>query len=192
MTANINSSNIVQGPANLWLAPFGTTEPADSAVTSDPGAGWVFAGGTEDPVVLEEDMTYADQTVTQVAMPVGARLTKYEVTIKTKLSELTVQNLQYAMNQLNTVTVNSGYTSIDRQVGLASSQPTYCAVLVDGWAPQLVSGSARWRHIVRKCISMPKITRAYDPTKQAFYDVTFKGYFISSSIAPVHEVMQTA
>lgn len=192
MTANINPNNIVQGPANLWLAPFGTTEPLDSAVTSDPGAGWVFAGGTEDPVVLEEDMTYADLTVTQVQMAVGARLTKYEVTVKTKMSELTVQNLQYAMNQLNTVTVNSGYTSIDRQVGLASSQPTYAALLIDGWGPTLVGGSARWRHIVRKVISMPKITRAYDPTKQGFFDVTFKGFFVSSSIAPVHEVLQTA
>lgn len=192
MTATINPNSIVQGPANLWFAPFGTTEPADSAVTSDPGAGWVFAGGTEDPVVLEEDMTYAENTVTQVQMAVGARLTKYAVTVKTKLAEMSVQNLQYALNGLNTVTVNSGYTSMDRQVGLASSQPTYAALLIDGWGPQLVSGSARKRSIVRKVLCIPKIMQSYDPAKQASYDVTFNAYFVSSSIAPVHEVLQTA
>jgi hypothetical protein len=191
MTATINPNSIVQGPANLWFAPFGTTEPADSAVTSDPGAGWIFAGGTEDPVVLEEDLTYSKNKVTQVQMAVGARMTEYVVTVKTKLSEMTVQNLQYAMNQLNTVVVNSGYTTIDRQVGLASSQPTYAALIVDGWGPTLASGAARKRSIVRKVISMPKITQAYDPAKQAFYDVTFEAFYISPSIAPVHEILQT-
>jgi hypothetical protein len=193
MTANVNPQNIVQGPANLWLATFGATEPVDSAVATDPSSPWVFAGGTETPVVLEEDLTYTNQRVTQIQMPLGARITDYAITVKTMMSEANVANLQWALNQLNTVVVSSGYTTGDRQVGVASSQPSYSALIVDGWGPLLNTGaSARWRHIVRKVISQPKIVRNYDPTKQVGYDVTFTAFFVSSSISPLHEVLQTA
>jgi hypothetical protein len=192
---SVNPQNFVQGPASLYLAVFGSAEPADSTATvagGPPGGVWVDAGGTEMPVVIEEDVTYADQKVTQIPMATGARETDYVVTVKTMMSEVNVANLQWAMNQLNTVSVNAGYTAVDRIVGAASSQPTYAALIVDGWGPMLSTGApARWRHIIRKVISKPKIMRNYDPTKMVGYDVTFQSYWISTSITPVHEILQT-
>lgn len=193
---SVNPQNIVQGPASLYVAPFGTTEPADSTATvagGPPGGSWIDAGGTETAVMLEEDAKYAALRVTQIPMDLGARLTDYVVTVTTQMAEITVANLTNALNQLTTVTVNSGYTTIDRPVGSSAVQPSYAALIIDGWGPTLASGQpARWRHIVRKVLSQPKIQRNYEPGKPVVYDVTFNAYWVSASITPVHEILQTA
>lgn len=190
-----NPFNLVQGPATLYVAPFGSTEPADAAATVSggaPGGVWVEAGFTETAVLIEEDVTYTDLKVQQVAMAVGGRATDYMVTVKTQLSEVTVANLTSALNSLTTVTVNSAYTTVERQVAGSATQPTYSAVIVDGWGPTLSTGQpARWRHIIRKVLSKPKIQRNYELTKKVVFDVTFQAYWVSPSISPVHEVLQT-
>lgn len=191
-----NPLNLVQGPALIYVAPFGTAEPADSAATvaaGAPGGSWVEVGFTENAVSLEEDLTYTDLMVNQIAMPVGTRLTKYMVTVKTQMAELTVTNLQNAMNGLNTVTVSGAYTSLDRIQTTSATQPSYSAIIVDGWGPTLSTGQpARWRHIVRKAVFVSKLQRTYDLTKKAIFDVTIQGYWVSPSTAPVHEVLQTS
>ena len=191
-----NANNIVQGPAYFYIAPFGSAEPADSAATvvgGPPGGVWVDAGFTETAVAIEEDQTWTDLKVQQVPMAVGARLTDYIVTVKTQMSEISVNNLTTVLNGLTTVTVSSSYTTIDRIQTNSATQPAYAAVIVDGWGPTLASGqAARWRHTIRKVISKPKIMRNYELTKKVVYDVTLQGYWVSPSISPVHEILQTA
>lgn len=191
-----NANNIVQGPAYFYVGPFGSAEPADSAATvvgGAPGGVFVDAGFTETAVVIEEDQTWADLKVQQVAMAVGARLTDYLVTIKTQMAEISVNNLVTALNGLTTVTVSSNYTTVDRVVTNSATQPNYACVIVDGWGPTLPTGQpARWRHTIRKVISKPKIQRNYELTKKTVYDVTLQGYWVSPSISPVHEILQTA
>lgn len=194
---SVNPQNLVQGPANLYLAPFGSTEPADNTATvagGPPGGVWIDAGGTETAVAIEEDLKYSAQRVTQIPMDLGARMTDYTVTVSTQMAEINVANLQWALNQLNTVTVSGSYTTVDRIVSSAAVQPTYAALIVDGWGPTLASGQpARWRHIIRKVLSsQTKIMRTYAPDKGVVYDVTFTGYWVSASITPVHEILQTA
>lgn len=190
-----NANNIVQGPAYFYVAQFGSTEPADSAATvtaGAPGGAFVDAGFTETAVVIEEDQTWTDLKVQQVAMAVGARLTDYLVTVKTQMAEISVNNLTTALNSLTTVTVASSYTTVDRVVTNSATQPTYACLIVDGWGPTLATGQpARWRHTIRKVISKPKIQRNYELTKKTVFDVTFQGYWVSSSISPVHEILQT-
>lgn len=190
-----NANNIVQGPAYFYVAPFGSTEPADSAATvtaGAPGGAFVDAGFTETAVVIEEDQTWTDLKVQQVAMAVGARLTDYLVTVKTQMAEISVNNLTTALNSLTTVTVAASYTTVDRVVTNSATQPTYACLIVDGWGPTLATGQpARWRHTIRKVISKPKIQRNYELTKKTVFDVTFQGYWVSSSISPVHEILQT-
>lgn len=193
---SVNPQNLVQGPASLYVAPFGSTEPADSTATvagGPPGGVWVDAGGTETAVAIEEDVKYTAQRVTQIPMDLGGRMTDYVVTVSTQMAEVNVANLQTALNGLNTVTVSGSYTTVDRIVSSAAVQPTYAALIVDGWGPTLATGQpARWRHIIRKVLSQPKIMRSYAPDKGVVYDVTFSAYWVSASIAPVHEILQTA
>jgi hypothetical protein len=194
----VNAANLVLGPARLYVAPFGSTEPADSAVTpngptSPPSAPWSDVGGTDGGVTFEVDNTYTDLTVDQLTMNVGARLTEMKMTVTAKLSEMTLANLQTSLNSIGTTGSGSGYSTLDVPVGSSATQPTYAALIIDGWAPTLSTGAAALRRvIVRKVLSQVKATLSYDKKTQQALDCTFTAYYVSSSINPVHIVDQQA
>ncbi|MCX4750898.1 hypothetical protein OG455_41190 [Kitasatospora sp. NBC_01287] len=194
----MNAANLVLGPARLYVAPFGATEPLDSAVTPNgpsnpPSAPWTDVGGTDGGVTFEVDNTYQDLQVDQLTMMVGSRLTAMKMTVTAKLSEMTLANLNTALNSIGTTGGGTGYSTLDIPVGSSSTQPTYAALMIDGWAPTLsTSAPALRRIIVRKVLSQVKATLAYDKKTQQSLDCTFTAYFVSSSISPVHIVDQTA
>lgn len=192
----ITPFNLVQGPATLYTGAFGATEPADSAVTSNPNSAvWTDVGGIADgtAVLLEIDLTYSEQGVDQLPMPVGARLTKHAVQITAALAEATLTNMTLSLNQLTTTSVQSGYTTLEPVIAQSSSQPTYTALVIDGWAPTLNTGaSARRRVILRKALSASKLALEYEKSKMAIYNTTWVGYYVSGSVQPWHVVDQTA
>jgi hypothetical protein len=193
---SVNAANLVLGPARLYVAPFGSSEPADSAVTPNgpstpPSSPWTDVGGTDGGVTFETDNTYTDLSVDQIIMNVGARLT--EMTVTSKLSEMTLANLQTSLNNIGTTGSGSGYATLDIPVSSAATQPTYAALIIDGWAPMLSSGAPALRRvIVRKVLSQVKASLAYDKKTQQALDVTFTAYYVSNSITPVHIVDQQA
>lgn len=194
----VNAANLVMGPARLYVAPFGSTEPADSAVTPNgptnpPSAPWTDVGGTDGGVTFETDNTYTDLGVDQITMPVGSRLTAMKMTVTAKLSEMTLTNLQTSLNSIGTTSSGSGYSTLDIPVGSTSTQPSYVALIIDGWAPTLSTGAAALRRvIVRKVLSQVKATLSYDKKTQQMLDCSFTAYYVSSSINPVHITDQTA
>jgi hypothetical protein len=189
---------LVLGPARLYVAPFGSSEPADSAVTPNgpstpPSSPWTDVGGTDGGVTFETDNTYTDLSVDQIIMNVGARLTEMKMTVTSKLSEMTLANLQTSLNNIGTTGSGSGYATLDIPVSSAATQPTYAALIIDGWAPMLSSGAPALRRvIVRKVLSQVKASLAYDKKTQQALDVTFTAYYVSNSITPVHIVDQQA
>lgn len=196
---NITVNNLVLGPAHLYVGAFGSTEPADSAVTpsgtSTPPATppWYDVGGTDGGVTFEADTTYTDLQVDQVIMPVGARLTGLAMQVTTKMSEMTLTNLQTALNSITTTSSGSGYETSDIVVGTAATQPTYAALIIDGWAPMLSTGQPALRRvIVRKVLSKAKVQFMFDKKTQQSLDVTLDAYYVSSSVNPVHVIDQQA
>lgn len=193
----ITPYNLVQGPATLYWGTFGTTEPAvsNAALIAAPGIGWTDVGGIADgtSVIMEEDLTYTDQGVDQLPLAVGARLTKIALTVSAELAEATLQNYQMARNQLATITVGTGITTLDPLSASSATQPTYTALLIDGWAPTLSSGlPAKRRVIIRKCLSSSKLRQEYQKTKMNIYDTAWNGYWVSASISPYDIYDQTA
>ena len=192
----VNAANLVLGPARLYVAPFGSTEPLDSTVTPNgpttpPGAPWTDVGGTNGGVTFEADNTYTDLEVDQIVMKVGARLTEMKMTVTAKLAEMTLANLQTSLNSIGTTGSGSGYSTLEIPVGSSATQPTYAALIIDGWAPLLSTGAGALRRvIVRKVLSQVKATLSYDKKSQQSLDVTFSAYFVSNSINPIHIVDQ--
>jgi hypothetical protein len=187
--------NICEGPADVYWAGFGTTEPADSAVTSSPSGSWTGFGGTTDgtAVLFEVDLTYGDLTIDQLVDPVGARLTKREIMVTFAMEETTLNNMLVATNQLGTLSTQSNYTTLDPLTTGSATQPSYTALIIDGWAPTLPSGAAARRRIIaRKAVATSKIQLEYQKTKPAQYAVSWKLYFVSNSIPLYHLVDQTA
>lgn len=195
---SVNAGNLIMGPARLYVAPFGSTEPTDASVTPNgtttpPSSPWTDVGGTDGGVTFEADNTYTPLQVDQLTLEVGARLTAMKFTVTTKLSEITLTNLQTALNSIGTTASSAGYQTMDINVASSSTQPTYAALIIDGWAPMLSTGAPALRRIiVRKVLSQVKATLAYDKKTQQSLDCSFQAYYVSSSIAPVHVVEQTA
>jgi hypothetical protein len=194
----VNAANLVMGPATLYVAAFGASEPLDSAITpsgvsTPPGGSWVDVGGTDGGVNLEVDNTYTGLNVDQVLMEVGARQTAVAIKVSAKLAEMTLNNINQALNNIATVSQGAGYASMDLPVGTSATQPAYAALLIDGWAPMLGTGApARRRVIVRKVLSQTKVTLTHDKKTQQSLDCSWSAYFVSGSIMPLHIVDQQA
>jgi hypothetical protein len=162
-------------------------------VIATPGAGWTDIGATQGGVTVEVDNTYDQLTVDQLVDPVGARLTKRLIQVTFKAAETTLNNLQVAMNSLMSQSSGAGYATADPQTTTSATQPTYAALIIDGWAPTLASGAAaRRRIIVRKVISQVKTQLVYNMATNTTYDLTWTAFYVSASIAPFHIIDATA
>jgi len=194
---SVTPNNVCQGPATIYSASFGATEPADTnaAVIAVPSSiVWTDAGATTGGVAVEVDHTYSKINADQLIDPIGARLTARAITVTVNLLEATLQNLLLAFNLAATInTPASGVLTFDPLTTTSATQPQYIALLIDGWGPTLSTGAAAKRRIiVRKTLNDLKAMAKYDMTTQVSWDCTFSAYYVSNSIAPFHIVDQTA
>lgn len=169
----VTSTNLIQGPATLYIGAFGATEPA--TIATAPATGWTDLGGTKDGVMLDVNDSYAVLEVDQIIYEVARRRTNRVVQVKTNLAEATLANLAYATN--NTAPAAQVLTGDD---GLAAFAPAYGAVLLDGIAP----GGFRRRVTLRKTLATDSVELAYKKDGQTLIPVTWSIHWVSTSIAP--------
>lgn len=169
----VTSTNLIQGPATLYVAPFGTAEPATIATV--PAAGWVDVGGTKDGVELGIADEFSVLDVDQIIYEVERRRTKRVVTLKTVLAEATLTNLANAIS--NSAPVANVLEGDD---GLTAFAPGYKAVLLDGIAP----GGFKRRIVVRKVLGTDAVGLPYKKDGMTVVPVTFTGHWVSTSIKP--------
>ena len=184
-------TNLIAGPADLYVGAFGATEPADSAVGTIPAsAAWTDMGGTNDGVKLGIDQDFFELEVDQLVDIPGSRLQKRTITVETSLAEPTFANMQIALNG-GTITASAAFQSFDPVAGVTSAtEPTYRAVILDGWAPSTTTPFRR-RVIVRKVLSIEGIKEmAYKRDGQTFLPVKLKAHYVSNLILPFHVVDQ--
>lgn len=185
---SVTTSNLIMGPATIYSGAFGATEPADTAVNTTPAASaWTDMGGTDGGLKMTVDPKYTELKVDQIVDRVGSRLVSREFTLETNLAEPTLENLSIALNG-GTIATGSGFKSLEPNYASSATQPTYIAVMLDGYAPS----SFRRRVIIRKALQTDKSAISYEKDKQTFIPVTFTAHYVSSSIAPVHVVDQTS
>lgn len=174
-------SNLVLGSANLYAAPFGTTETGLttlSSLSTAPTGGWVDLGASKDGVTLTVNQEFTELEVDQVIDVAGNRLTKRSFQISTNLAELTLANLQLAMNGGATATGTG--TATFTPATATNAEPTYTALVIDGVAP----GGKPRRIIVRKALSTDNVEFAYKKDEQAVFSVTFTAHYVSGTVSP--------
>lgn len=177
---SVNTTNLIMGPATLYIADFGATEPVDTAVNdAPPASAFEDLGGTQDGVKLTVDQTYTNLEVDQIVDKPGARLTDRLFTIETNLAEPTLKNLKYALND-GTPASGSGFESFEPNYADSATQPTYRAVLLDGWGP----GQRRRRVIIRKILSTDAVESTYKKDSQTLFSVKWSGFYVAAGIAP--------
>jgi hypothetical protein len=186
---SVTTTNLVLGPGKLYTGAFGATEPADSAVNTTPQASaWTDVGGTMGGLTVEVAQTYTELDVDQIVDSVGRRLTKREISVTTSMAEPTLVNLNLILNG-GTTASGGNWSSFEPLTTTSATQPTYVALIVDGWAP---GGAFNRRAIVRKCLSTAKTDFLYAKDKQDVFACTFSAHYVSAAIAPVHWVDQTS
>lgn len=169
----VTSTNLIQGPATLYTAAFGATEPA--TVATAPAVAYTDVGGTKDGVELGVSDEYAVLDVDQIIYEIARRRTKRVVTIKTNLAEATLNNL--ALSIANTAPVTNVLTADD---GLTAFAPTYGSILLDG----IAAGGFRRRIIVRKTLPTDSVGVAYKKDGMTLIPVTWTAHWVSTSIPP--------
>lgn len=126
--------NIIVGAADMWISKTGlATRPADvsltggtpAATTLGGSSSWRNMGYTTEGLELSYEPDYGDVMVDQLLD--AARLFKQglKVTLKTSLAEATLENMQVAFGQEDSVTTYSGSTqSVVSALTISSANST--------------------------------------------------------------------
>ena len=187
----VTVSNLILGPGTLYTGLFGALEPTDATVNVAPAtSSWTDVGGTLNGIALAIDQQYTELLVDQLVDSIGRRLTKREFTISTQMAEPTLNNLSLSLNgstqTSGSITSGGTYNTLEPLFATSATQPTYIAMLVDGYAPN----SFRRRVIFRRMLSTAAVGTDMDKAKQTVFTVSFNGHYVSSTIAPFHLVDQ--
>ncbi len=185
------ATNIIAGPASLWVAAFGATEPLDTATTAAPSAPWVDAGGTDDGVTLNSETEWFEKRMDQVTMTPGRVPTSLAISVATNLTEGTLENLAAALN-IPASAIETGGTggtawrALDVGEVLPGDEPAYRAVIMRGRG--VGNGGKMRNFICRKVLSIESVESAYKKDDQWLIPVTFGLHWVSTSIAPMRVV----
>lgn len=174
------ATNLIAGPAELWVAVFGTAEPASP--TAAPIAPWRSVGGTTGGVRLQADRSFFTLEVDQILQDVGSVPTGENFSIATSMAEGTLENFALAVNELeSSIQTGTGSSYLELGGALPGGTPNYVAVLLDGRAPN----GKRRRITLRKGLSTASVEQAYQKSGQTVIPVTWKGHYVSPSIKPI-------
>jgi hypothetical protein len=179
----VTTTNLIQGPATLYVGAFGAAEPTDALINTAPGAPWTDLGGTTGGVTLTAAITLAAMDVDQILDPVGDVITARDFTIGTSLAEATLANLARVLNLADTdVTAGTSPAgpTLEPKSDVTSFTPVYRAFLLDGIAP----GGFRRRVILRKAVQTAASALAHAPGTQTVIPATFRTTYVSASIKP--------
>lgn len=174
----VTITNLIQGPASLWRAPFATAEPTD--LSAEPGTGWADLGATNDGVNLAVDLEFAELNVDQLIDSPGRTPTKRVMRVSTNLAEATLANWLVAMNDAGTITDGAGTSVLEPATDGSEFIPVYSALLLRGLAP---AGQPR-QVVLRRALQIGSPGSAYKKDGQTLIPVEFAGHYISPSVKP--------
>lgn len=108
MGPNANPTNLFAGPADVYIGPFGATEPLN-ALTA-PVSPFRDMGITGAEAMLDINQTYVDLVGEQSAIPFGADLASQATSITCSFAEMTLPTLRKALNMADPVGTNEVQT----------------------------------------------------------------------------------
>jgi hypothetical protein len=187
------ATNLIMGVGELYIAPFGETEPADIGVT--PAGNWVDVGYTSGGVTLLYTPTYQELVVDQITDILARRITKREFNLRTNLSEATLQNFYDVGMSGNAEEGGAGLVAVtgpptaDEVEAVADHGPeqqvTGQAVLFDGFAPGFSSGAHfRRRVTVRKVVNVAPAETSATRDSVAMLPCDFSAMYVDGTISP--------
>lgn len=152
-------ANIVVGPAQIFVAPYGTAVPTLSGAVTDFGAPFIEPGFTDTGIEWDYTPTFADIKVDEILGPVDKIFTAHKLIINVKLAETTLANLNIAIGA-------STLTGSTLSIGSPLAPPEFILGFI-GPAP---SGKIR-EGIIYRCVSMAALKAQYHRKDKVMYEV---------------------
>ena len=197
--ATPNVKNVIVGAANVFVsASYGLSRPVEPAWSSSYGnsgatilrgisSSWVETGLTTEGIELSYEPTYGEVTVDQLLDVAKIFKQSLKVTLKTTLAEATLQNLEFAFGNANTVAYNSSSTVMSIPSGAIGSEPIERSLIfVSQYAPDgpvwgvsgssdPISGSNTERlYFARRVVSMETSAHSLKRDAATVFPVTFR------------------
>lgn len=152
-------ANVVVGPAQIFVAPYGTAVPNMSGAATDFGSPFVEPGFTDSGIEFDYSPTFADIKVDELLGPVNKVFTNHKLIINVKLAETTLVNLNVAIG---------ASTLAGSQLSIGSPlQPPEFVLGFIGPAP---NGTVR-EGIIWRCVSIAALKAQYHRKDKVMYEV---------------------
>jgi hypothetical protein len=181
----VTVTNLLSGPADLYIATFGAAEPATAVTAPTTPTPWRDLGATQGGLKQTVSKKYFQLDVDQIVLTPESRIQGIEIKMATNLAEITLENLAASLNELAaSVTTVTNEKKFSMGLQAPGVPENYVALLMDGRAP---SGKRR-RVIMRRCLQIGDVEQANAKDGQTFLPVEFMAHYVSSSIAPVYYV----
>src|SRR5690606_25368452 len=121
---------LLMGPANIYVAEYGTPEPLGSTIAVPPPAPlWTDLGSTLRGVDLSLVSSYRDHHVVQLPGNPASRLTKREMSVSAALAEPQLLSFLDSLND-GVVASGAGYRSYTPAIVDRATPLTYRTVIV--------------------------------------------------------------
>lgn len=173
-------TNVFGGPVEVFVGPFGATEP-DPATLDTLDVAWKPVGFTTGGVRQNVAVEYTRYMVDQVPMAVGHRINSRTITVATAMAEATLDNMAMAMGQAAAQVAVSG---TGKTFELAADDPTtgpdYAAVLLRGPGP---NGRTRVA-VYRRCLTVEGVQQENSRTDATGLPVTWEAAYVSPTVRP--------
>ncbi len=107
-----NAQRVIHGlgPGQLFIAPLGSTEPADLATAW--GAAWIPLGYTDEGSEFSYELSSDVVEVAEALEPISTAVTARSITVAFASAEPTVENLKVALNG-GTITTGTGIVTFE-------------------------------------------------------------------------------
>lgn len=187
--ANQLAYQVIMGAGTMYNGLFQATEPLDQAVNTTPQASaWTNTGFTNDGITITLNQEFATMTVDQISDIIGRKMTQRDVQVQANLAEATLENLTLGLNSGTIATGTGAGVNFKTYVPVFNGtelQPTYFAIIFDGFAPANAAGVVkRRRFVLRKCLSIDNIEVAYKKGDMTLVPVTIGCHYIDTVTAP--------
>lgn len=186
--ANGQAYQVIQGAGRMYVGTFDPTianEPALANINAAPQASaWTYCGFTSDGITITINQSFSEMRVDQRADRVGTKLTERELQVQANLAEATLENFSLGFNG-GTITTGANYRYFEPVYDGTELQPTYVAILFDGYAPSSSTGvSKRRRFLLRKALSTENVETSYKKDSLTLVPATFTTHYVSDTVAP--------
>jgi hypothetical protein len=149
---SINVTNLIAGPATLYIDDVGATEPVNA---TDPiTGGWVDIGGTNDGVNVTIAQAFESVSSDQTVDILASLPTERSVNVETSLMERTLTNVKLACNG-GTLITGATTDTFEPISNTVDTPPTYKAALLKGTSA--INGKTGLL-ILRRCLVTSDVT----------------------------------